>query len=81
MYVNFDFGQFFRVPKEPSALKRFFLFSKDFSAIKNEENLRRIKEEKIERDATASERKKWEKELKRQLEQLRNEISQRLLKV
>lgn len=54
---------------------------KDFSAIKNEENLRRIKEEKIERDATASERKKWEKELKRQLEQLRNEISQRLLKV
>ena len=67
--------------KEPSALKLFFPFLKEISAIKNEENLRRIKEEKIERDATASERKKWEKELKRQLELLRNEISQRLLKV
>ena len=49
--------------------------------MKNEENLRRIKEEKIERDATATERRKWEKELKRQLEILRNELSQRLLKV
>ena len=43
--------------------------------------MRRIREDKIERDATAMERTKWEKELTKQLDILRNDLSARLNQV
>lgn len=48
--------------------------------LKNEENVRRLREEKVQREAQVAERTKWEKELVRQLEILRNDLSQRLQK-
>merc|ERR1712025_352887 len=48
--------------------------------LKNEENVRRLREEKVQREAQVAKRTKWEKELVRQLEILRNDLSQRLQK-
>ena len=50
-------------------------------ASSNEDQMRRLREGKIERDATTAEREKWEKELVRQLDILRNDLSQRLSQV
>ena len=46
--------------------------------MKNEESLRRLREEKIERETVSAERTKWEKELSRQLSILRVELSKQL---
>ena len=52
-----------------------------FAEISNEEAVRKLREEKISRDATQAERIKWEAELSKQLELLRKDLSSRLQKV
>ena len=56
-------------------------FSKTNSEISNEEAVKKLREEKISRDATHAERLKWEAELTKQLEILRRDLSARLQKV
>ena len=51
------------------------------SEISNEEAVKKLREEKISRDATHAERLKWEAELTKQLEILRRDLSARLQKV
>ena len=47
----------------------------------NEEAVRKLREEKVAREATQGERIKWEAELSKQLELLRRDLSARLQKV
>ena len=54
---------------------------KNNSEISNEEAVKKLREEKISRDATHAERLKWEAELTKQLEILRRDLSARLQKV
>ena len=51
------------------------------SEISNEEAVKKLREDKISRDATHAERLKWEAELTKQLEILRRDLSARLQKV
>ena len=57
-----------------------FLIKKN-SEISNEEAVKKLREDKISRDATHAERLKWEAELTKQLEILRRDLSARLQKV
>ena len=63
-------------------LQKIIVFDKNKnSEISNEEAVKKLREDKISRDATHAERLKWEAELTKQLEILRRDLSARLQKV
>ena len=62
-------------------LHKIIVFDKKNSEISNEEAVKKLREDKISRDATHAERLKWEAELTKQLEILRRDLSARLQKV
>ena len=71
---------------EEYRIRKLFLLQKLWvlmknSEISNEEAVKKLREDKISRDATHAERLKWEAELTKQLEILRRDLSARLQKV
>ena len=71
---------------EEYRIRKLFLLQKLWVLMKNleisnEEAVKKLREDKISRDATHAERLKWEAELTKQLEILRRDLSARLQKV